>query len=132
MRQSTLPPGGYAPQGYATQQQQPGAQYGYQPGTPGLVPQSPGMYQGHPQQGQPQQGYYHPGQVPQQQQQQGYGVSHGLHQQVYIPEGRTTPAQAGPGQEGTNTKFEAKVKNADKGISGGINKLFKRLDKGVI
>lgn len=134
-RQSTLPLGGYAPQGYAgQQQQQPGAQYGYSPGppgTPGMGPQSSGMYQGHPQQGQPQSGYYHPGQAASQQQHQGYGVNHGMHQQVYIPDGQQTPAQAGPGQQGINTSLEGKLKNAEKGVSGGLNKLFKRLDKKI-
>jgi hypothetical protein len=138
VRQNTLPVGGYAAAGgYVHPSQAQYAQYaaappGYSPaptGTPGsLPPQSPGLYQ----QQQPQQAQY--------MQAHGYqpqgpvyssGIQHGVHQQLYIPEGASVPAKAGPGQEGATGAFEVRMKTAEKGVSSGFNKLLKRLDKKI-
>jgi hypothetical protein len=146
MRQNTMPVGGYAPQSqYA--QYPAAAGYAGAPLSSG-TPVSPGLYQQLPpppqqqsqqqqqqqQQPQPQQAAYAPGNLPAyvpQQQQSAYGVNHGIHNQLYIPEGATTPAQAGPGQEAATGKFEQRMKATEKGVNTGFSKLLKRLDKKI-
>src|SRR6202000_2408644 len=108
------PIGGYAPQGQPQYAQYPG---GYVPGAPvpAGTPSSAGMYQAQP--GVP--GQASPAYVPQPQggvpSQGPYGIKNAIHNQLYIPEGATKPAQAGGGQEAATGKFEQRMKSAEKG-----------------
>jgi hypothetical protein len=157
MRQSTLPPGyvaatggGYvsgapqqhSPQGYAGYQTSAAGVYGGVPASLG-TPVSPGMY--NPGQQQQQQQMYiaaaQAGQQPSylqhqqaagaQQQASAYGVSHSMHQQAYVPEGKTEAAKPGPGQEAATGKLEQRMLGAEKGLSAGIGKFLKKLDKKI-
>jgi hypothetical protein len=61
-----------------------------------------------------------------------YGVSHTLHQQLYIPESGTKndhPVQAGPGQSSATGGLEQRLRAVDKGMSGTFKGFIKKLDK---
>jgi hypothetical protein len=145
-RHATMPAGYAAGQPPPQQQQQPG--YGPQdasgaadPPTPGAPPPSyasstPGyaaalalqQQQQHQLHLQEQQRAAQ--QLAQQQMlTQAHGVSHSMHKQLYIPEGASEPAQAGPGQEAAMGRFEQRMNKTDKAVGSKISRLLRKADK---
>jgi hypothetical protein len=62
-----------------------------------------------------------------------YGVTHSMHQQLYIPEGgrQDVHAGSGPGQQAATGGLEARMKAVDKGVGGAFKGLMKKLDKKI-
>ncbi|KAF2663558.1 hypothetical protein BT63DRAFT_484281 [Microthyrium microscopicum] len=125
-RTNTLP---FQGTGYPAQQ----PQYAAAPSTPSFGPgamPSPGIFPGAPQAAQP----FNPTAGQQQVNNYGYGVpgqgvQHGMHQQVYIPEGmgeNAKPAQAGGGQPAATGGFEQRMGKVEKGVGRFLKKLDKK------
>jgi hypothetical protein len=60
-----------------------------------------------------------------------YGVSHALHNQLYIPEAASTPAQAGPGQVAGTGPLEVRMRAVDKAVTGTFKGFLKKIDKKI-
>ncbi|KIW01520.1 uncharacterized protein PV09_06998 [Verruconis gallopava] len=56
-------------------------------------------------------------------------IHHPMHQQLYIPEGSSTPAQAGPGAQGGGIVDPSKLDHKFEQIEKSVTRFLKRLDK---
>jgi hypothetical protein len=52
-----------------------------------------------------------------------------MHSQVYVPDGSSKPAQAGPGHTGPGKLDPSKLDQGMNRIEKGVGKFLKRLDK---